>query len=113
MSSFQKLSESLGQDLWGDSKPKFDERAVEELIKRGFEIRPDRSDGKNFWDDFLLLLGQNQSGAAELFGVRPDVISRATTRARKAMKKVREENDYSDKREKRERRNMLHTGVTD
>lgn len=112
LASLRQILESMdavGRDFWDDpAKPDFDERVVTEFIKRGLEIRPERDDGKSFWDDFLLIFGQNPDGGAELFGVREESISRATTRVRKLVKEISQENDQSGKRKKRV---MLHTGI--
>lgn len=110
MASFQKLCEesrSNGRDFW-DKGPKndaeLDERA-KDIILRGLEIRPDRSDGETFWDDFMTVFGNNSEAASSLLGVSVSSISRWSHKIRKALEEVRKENDQTDKR-----KTMLPTG---
>ena len=110
MASFHELCERIkpGQDLWdhGKSAPDLDEPAMS-VIQRGLEIRPDRTDGKTFWDDFIEVIGNNGEGAAHLLGVNSEVISGWSGKIKKAMKKVREDNAPND-----EKSQMTQTGDT-
>lgn len=66
------------------------------LIVRGLEVRPDRTDGKTFWDDFVSVLGNNSEGASKLLGVDRDVVAGWSARIKEGLKRVREENASED-----------------
>jgi hypothetical protein len=85
--------------------PELDEQAMS-MILRGLEIRPDRTDGNTFWDDFYAVIGNNSEGASHLFGVSSEVISGWSGKIKAAVKKVREENATDDDKAK-----MTQTGV--
>lgn len=106
MPSFQKLWEDSqkfkqGHDFW--DRPSEDNEGSsseeEDMILRGLELRPDRSDGQTFWDDFIDLMSQNSSEAAELLGITSDVISRWPQKIRKIVEKVRKQNDGERKKQ--------------
>lgn len=78
----------------------------ERFVRRGLSYRTDRQN--SIWDDMLKLFGSDREAAAELFGVRPDVISRGMGRLKKTLDKIRDEGDYSGKNIKRK---MFHTGI--
>lgn len=78
------------------------------VIKRGLEIRPDRTDGNTFWDDFVTVLGNNSEGASKLLGVSRDVVSGWSSKIKAALDRVREENESDDTK-----KNMIQTGTGD
>jgi hypothetical protein len=103
MASFRTICEAMesGQDFWDKRKDDsdLDERAMA-VILRGLEIRPDRTDGNTFWDDFVAVLANNSENASHLLGVKPDVISRWSSKIRQGIKITREKNaSEEDKKE--------------
>ncbi len=96
------FSEWLNERFEQDDDPR-----LESLVRRGLSMSEDRSD--TVWDDLLSLIGGNKNEFALLFGVRPDVVARASSKISKILSKVREDDDSEDKR--RTKRHMLHTGT--
>jgi hypothetical protein len=92
---------------WIKDKMEDDDPRLESLIRRGLSLSEDRA--KTVWDELLSLIGGNKNEFAELMGVRPDVIAKASHRIGKILRKVREDDDSEDKR--RVKRTMLHTGT--
>jgi hypothetical protein len=110
MASFRQLyemSRKPGRDFWDhrkDDVSSLDDQAMS-IVLRGLEIRPDRTDGNTFWDDFINVISNNSEGASRLLGVNRDVIAGWSSKVRKAIDRVREENSSSE-----ERANMIQTG---
>lgn len=87
-----QIENSIGNDTWTkDKKEDLSQNAVN-LIKKGLDIRPDRSDGKTFWDDFINVLSNNSEDAADLLNVNRDVISSWSSKIREGIKKAEENN---------------------
>lgn len=99
MVSFRMICEAMqpGRDFWDNrsSAGDLDDMAMS-IIKRGLEIRPDRADGDTFWDDFINVISNNSESASRLLGVNSSVISKWTTRIRKAVDEVRDQNAGDD-----------------
>ena len=109
MASFRAVCEAMrkpGQDFWDYKKEDtdMDEKSMS-VILRGLEIRPDRSEGNTFWDDFISVFTNNSDAASKLLGIKPEVISRWASKIREGVKKAREENAASE-----ERADMIQTG---
>lgn len=93
MATFRQICEAIGRDFWDNKKSQeLDDNAMR-VIKRGLEIRAERSDGKTFWDDFMNVLGNNSEGASSLLEVSPDMIAKWSTKIRKALDKSHEDNE--------------------
>lgn len=92
---------------WLNEKMEDDDPRLESLIRRGLALSEDRS--RTVWDELLSLIGGNKSEFAELLGVRPDVIAKASHRIGRILSKVREDDESEDKR--RVKRTMFHTGT--
>jgi hypothetical protein len=105
MNSFQKLWEfsKPGRDFWDQGSDNFSDKETD-LVLRGLEIRPDREDGKTFWDDFILLFGNNTDAASKLLEVSPDKISQWSSKIKKALDQSR------SKDKEKERATMIQTG---
>ncbi len=88
-----------GRDFWDKKRPEshLDDQSIS-LIKRGLEVRPDRSEGNSFWDDFITVIGNNSEGAAKLLGVSRDVVAGWSSKVREGLNRVRDENDNEDKK---------------
>lgn len=96
MASFRKMCEDMrpGRDFWDrrrDHDGGLDERAMA-VITRGLEVRPERSDGDTFWDDFVSVIANNSDDAAHLLGVSSSTISRWAARIREGLDLARERN---------------------
>lgn len=108
MASLLRLWEQTkpGRDFWDNKKDlaDLDEDAMQVVI-RGLEIRPDRTDGNTFWDDFIAVLGNNSEGASHLLGVNRDVVAGWTSKIREALKRVRDENTAPE-----DQADMVQTG---
>ncbi len=107
MGSFFDLYENhqreAGKDFW--FKPSSDEEGAE-VIRRGLEIRVDRTDGNTFWDDFIGVLGQNTEEVSKLLGVPRDKVSKWPGKIKRLLDIVRQENDNDNKK----KAHMLNTG---
>jgi hypothetical protein len=77
------------------------------IVKLGLKMSSDRSD--TMWDDFISLANNNKGKMADLFGVKPEMISKAASRISSSLERVRHEEDSEDKR--RKKRYMIHTGI--
>lgn len=106
MLSFHSLYESSQQprDTW--FKPKADPGY--DIIKKGLEVRPDRTDGETFWDDFIAIFGQNSDEAAKLLDVSRDKVASWPGKIKKALDIARRETENEDPKKK----TMLPTGVS-
>lgn len=107
--SFLKLWEQSqpGRDFWDNKKNNpLSDNAIQ-VIVRGLQSRPDRADGKTFWDDFISVIGNNSEGASELFGVNREIVSNWAAQVRKGLDKVKEESESRDKSK------MIDTGNSD
>lgn len=109
MASFYHLFESsqrdAGKDFW--FKPPADDEGAE-VIKRGLEIRADRTDGNTFWDDFIGVFGQNTDEAAKLLGVPRDKVAKWPGVIKRLLDSVRQENESEEAKKKKA--HMLPTG---
>ena len=109
MASFYSLFEGsqkeAGKDFWF-SPTAHDEG--NEIIKKGLEIRPDRSDGNTFWDDFLAVFGQNTEQASKFLEIPRDKISKWSTKVKKLVDIIRAENESDEEKKKKD--HMLPTG---
>lgn len=111
MASFRTVCEAMrrpGQDFWDrgkDDSSEIDEKSMS-VILRGLEIRPDRTEGNTFWDDFISVFTNNSDGASKLLGIKPEVISGWAGKIREGVKRAREETAASD-----ERADMIQTGA--
>lgn len=74
------------------------------LITKGIEIRPDRKDGKTFWDDFLSVLTANPEVTAKLLNIRKESISTWRSKINKLLPRVKEAT-----KEKHRKNTMLST----
>ncbi len=92
---------------WLNERAEADDARMESLVRRGLSMSSDRS--YTVWDELMSLMNGNRNEFAELFGVRSDVISRASGKIGKILQKVREEDESEDKR--RVKRTMIHTGI--
>jgi hypothetical protein len=119
MVSFYKLCESMhrspGQDFWqspegtdGDQDDQVADDAIE-MVQRGLEIRPDRTDGNTFWDDFITVIGNNPDAASKLFGVSREHIAKWSRKIKETIKQVRQDN-ISDEDKRKKKSEMLPTG---
>ena len=110
MTSFFNLYESsqkeAGKDFW--FKPDDNDEGVE-VIKRGLEIRPDRTEGNTFWDDFIGVFGQNTEDAAKFLGVPRDKIAKWPGKVRRMLDSVRSQNE-NEEAKKNKKAHMLPTG---
>jgi cobalamin biosynthesis Mg chelatase CobN len=110
MASLLKLWEqsAQGRDFWDKKRGNhehLDEEAMQ-IISRGLEVRPDRTDGNTFWDDFMSVISNNSEGASKLLGVNRDTIAKWNQRIREGLKRIREENAAKDSKD-----NMTQTGT--
>ena len=106
-SLLQLFEQSAGRDFW-DKKNASDsylDQAAMQVISKGLEIRPDRTDGDTFWDDFIAVISNNSEGASKLLGVNRDSISKWTQRIREGLKRNKENNSSEISKD-----NMLQTG---
>lgn len=93
--TFRDLCEAI--ETW-DGKKKtshLDDKAMS-VINRGLEVRPDRTEGNTFWDDFISVLGNNSEGASSLLGVSTDIIAGWSSKIKEALKRIRDENAPDD-----------------
>lgn len=111
--TFHRLWESSqGRDFWtgGSKKPAPElDHASREMVQRGLEVRPDREDGKTFWDDFIDVMSQNSDAASRLLGVPVESVAKWPQTIRKLLSAIRQDND-SDEPKKRDRSEMIQTG---
>jgi len=98
--SFHKLWE----DLNGDASEAGLDDETRSFVERGLQIRPDRGEGDTFWDDFMLIFGNNMSAAASFLGVSVSCLSRWPGKIKSALEQIRKEN------KPKERSDMTHTG---
>ena len=88
---------SPGRDFWHSHQDdEVNDEQAKNVILRGLEIRPDRTEGNTFWDDFVAVISNNGEGASRLLGVSSDVISGWSNKIKTAVKKVREDNASDD-----------------
>jgi len=92
---------------WLNERTEDDDPRLESLIRRGLSLSEDRS--RTVWDELLSLIGGNKQDFADLFGIRPDVVAKASHKIGRILNKVREDDEGEDKR--RVKRTMLHTGT--
>lgn len=112
MATFRKLCEEMnsrkpGRDFWDKNKQdsvELDQQSMD-VIKRGLEIRPDRTDGNTFWDDFISVIANNSDGSSRLLGVSSAIVSRWASKIKEAMDMVREQNASEE-----DSGEMLNTG---
>jgi len=109
VATFRKLCELAnqpGRDFWDhkkSDKSHLDDQSMS-VIHRGLEIRPDRTEGNTFWDDFVSVLGNNSEGASKLLGVSTDIIAGWSSRIKEGLAKTREDNEG-------EKKPMVKTGA--
>jgi hypothetical protein len=106
-STFLSLWEDLHPTPAGDGNSPLQGSGIESkamhAIKTGLNLRAKKECG-NFWDDFLTVLN-NRDGMAELLEVRPDQLSRWTSKIREMLDKAQKaEAESSDKK------SMIPTG---
>lgn len=100
-------SRKPGRDFWDKNKQdsvELDQQSMD-VIKRGLEIRPDRTDGNTFWDDFISVIANNSDGSSRLLGVSSAIVSRWASKIKEAMDMVREQNASEE-----DSGEMLNTG---
>lgn len=104
MLSFEELWSKMG--AFQEQSPLLDSgeetKAMQAVrVGLGFE-------NKNFWDDFIKLI-QNQDAVGELLGVRPQDISRWGLRIKETLNKIKHHDEQPENIERR-KNEMLPTG---